>query len=207
MNPYQYDVIVVGGGHAGCEAALSASRLGAKTLLITSNIDNIALMPCNPAIGGPGKGHVAREIDALGGEMAKNADKNTIHLRMLNTSKGPAMWALRAQIDKKAYSQEMTRTLQSQENLDLIQEMVTELLISNDKIKGVKVKSNFYFHSPTVILAMGTFLNGLIYIGEIVYSAGRAGELASISLGKYLQKIKLFDGQYKELGFEIIGKN
>jgi len=195
VNPYQYDVIVVGGGHAGCEAALAASRLGAKTLLITSNIDNIALMPCNPAIGGPGKGHVAREIDALGGEMAKNADKNTIHLRMLNTSKGPAMWALRAQIDKKAYSQEMIRTLQSQENLDLIQEMVTELLISNDKIKGVKVKSNFYFHSPTVILAMGTFLNGLIYIGEIVYSAGRAGELASISLGKYLQKIGFKTGR------------
>ena len=189
MKPCKYDVIVVGGGHAGCEAALAASRLDAKTLLITSNIDNIALMPCNPAIGGPGKGHVAREIDALGGEMAKNADKTTIHLRMLNTSKGPAMWALRAQIDKKAYSQEMIHTIQTQKNLDLIQEMVTELLISNNEIKGVKVKSNFCFYSPSVILAMGTFLNGLIYIGETVYSAGRAGELASISLGEYLKKI------------------
>jgi len=189
VTPYQYDVIVVGGGHAGCEAALAASRLGAKTLLITSNIDNIGLMPCNPAIGGPGKGHVAREIDALGGEMAKNTDKTTIHLRMLNTSKGPAMRALRAQIDKRAYSQEMIHTLQTQENLDLIQEMVTELLISNNKIKGVKIKSNFYFYSPSVILATGTFLNGLIYIGETVHSAGRAGELASVSLAEYLKKI------------------
>ncbi|MEA2022569.1 MAG: tRNA uridine-5-carboxymethylaminomethyl(34) synthesis enzyme MnmG [Candidatus Caldatribacteriota bacterium] len=193
MKQYQYEVIVVGAGHAGCEAALAAARMGAKTLLITSNIENIALMPCNPSIGGPGKGHVAREIDALGGEMAKNTDKATIHIRMLNTSKGPAMRALRAQVDKKRYSQSMIYTIQTQKNLDLKQEMVTGLVVNNYQIEGVVVQSGLKFFSPTVILTTGTFLNGLIYIGEIIYPAGRAGELASVSLGENL----------KSFGFKI----
>lgn len=193
MKRYQYDVIVVGGGHAGCEAALAAARMGGHTLLLTSNIDNIVLTPCNPSIGGPGKGHVAREIDALGGEMAKNTDKSTIHIRMLNTSKGPAMWALRAQIDKRLYTQEMIYTLQTQENLDLKQEMTTKLIINNNQVEGVVVKSGLEFSSPTVILTPGTFLNGLIYIGKTIYSAGRAGELACIGLAENL----------KELGFKI----
>lgn len=195
MKKYQYEVIVVGAGHAGCEAALSAARMGAKTLLITSNIDNVALMPCNPSIGGPGKGHVAREIDALGGEMAKNTDKATIHIRMLNTSKGPAMWALRAQIDKRLYTQEMIHVLQIQENLDLKQEMVTKLIVNNYQVKGVIVKSGLDFSSPTVILTNGTFLNGLIYIGKTTYSAGRAGELASISLAENLKELGLKVGR------------
>jgi len=195
MKQYQYEVIVVGAGHAGCEAALAAARIGAKTLLITSNIENIALMPCNPSIGGPGKGHVAREIDALGGELAKNTDKTTIHIRMLNTSKGPAMWALRAQVDKKRYSQEMTHTIQTQENLDLKQEMVSELIVNNHQIQGVIVQSGLKLFSPTVILTTGTFLNGLIYIGKTIYSAGRAGELASISLGENLKSLGLKIGR------------
>lgn len=189
MKKYQYDVIVVGAGHAGCEAALAAAKIGTKILLVTSNLDNIALMPCNPSIGGPGKGHVAREIDALGGEMAKNTDKTTIHIRMLNTSKGPAMWALRAQIDKKLYTQEMIHTLQIQENLDLKEEMVSELIINNQQIEGVIVKSGLKFSSPAVILATGTFLNGKIYIGKTTYSAGRGGELASINLAENLKKL------------------
>jgi len=195
VKQYQYDVIVVGAGHAGCEAALAAARMGAKTLLITSNIENIALMPCNPSIGGPGKGHVAREIDALGGELAKNTDKTTIHIRMLNTSKGPAMWALRAQVDKKRYSQNMTHTIQTQKNLDLKQEMVTGLIVNNRQIEGVIVQSGLNFFSPTVILTTGTFLNGLIYIGETIYPAGRAGELASISLGENLKSFGLKIGR------------
>jgi len=198
MSYFQYEVIVVGAGHAGCEAALAAARRGAKTLLITSNIDNIALLPCNPSIGGPGKGHVAREIDALGGELAKNTDKSTLHIRMLNTSKGPAMWALRAQVDKNKYKEEMFKTIQKQSNLFLLQEMVTDLIVKNNNtIEGVVVQSGKPFYSPTVIITAGTFLNGIIYIGKIQYSAGRSGEIASVALGNKL----------KILGFKTIRLN
>lgn len=197
MSYFQYDVIVIGAGHAGCEAALAASRRGAKTLFVTSNVDNIAMLPCNPSIGGPGKGHVAREIDALGGELARNTDKSTLHIRMLNTSKGPAMWALRAQVDKNKYRAEMIKIIQNQPNLFVLQEMVTGLLIKQDKIDGVILQSGLQFHSPTVIIAAGTFLNGRIYIGSIHYSAGRAGEIASIDL----------PNQLNNLGFKTIRLN
>ncbi|MDD3655902.1 MAG: tRNA uridine-5-carboxymethylaminomethyl(34) synthesis enzyme MnmG [Atribacterota bacterium] len=189
ISHFQYDVIVVGAGHAGCEAALAVARRGTKTLLLTSNIDNIALLPCNPSIGGPGKGHVAREIDALGGELAKNTDRSTLHIRMLNTSKGPAMWALRAQVDKNRYKEEMIKTIQNEPNLTLIQEMVCQLLIKENKVEGVVVQSGVQFYAPVVILTAGTFLNGKIYIGKICFSAGRAGELASIDLAYQLKAL------------------
>ena len=135
-----YDVIVIGAGHAGCEAALASARLGARTLMATLNLDNIALMPCNPAVGGPGKSHLVREIDALGGEMGINTDKTCLQMRMLNTGKGPAVYSLRAQSDKKLYQLTMTKTLENQENLDVKQLMITDLLVEDGKVTGVRTE-------------------------------------------------------------------
>ncbi|MCK8826843.1 tRNA uridine-5-carboxymethylaminomethyl(34) synthesis enzyme MnmG [Natroniella acetigena] len=188
-----YDVIVVGAGHAGCEAGLAAARMGFKSLVLTIDLDNIALMPCNPAIGGPAKSHIVREIDALGGEMAKNIDKTCIQLRMLNTGKGPAVHALRAQADKKIYHLKMKETLEREENLDLRQGMVEELIVEQDIVTGVRIKSGVEFKGKKVILTTGTFLKGEIIIGERRFNSGPHNQFPSNVLSDYL----------KELGFEL----
>ena len=170
-----YDVIVVGAGHAGCEAALAAARMGAKTAIFTMNLDSIANMPCNPNIGGTAKGHLVREIDALGGEMGKCADKTLIQSRTLNTAKGPAVYSLRAQIDRRSYQQVMKHTLECQENLHLCQAEIVDLVIRNNKIEGVKTHIGSFFPARTVILTTGTFLKGRIIIGDVSYDAGPDG--------------------------------
>ncbi|PRX31855.1 tRNA uridine 5-carboxymethylaminomethyl modification enzyme [Orenia metallireducens] len=183
-----YDIIVVGAGHAGCEAALAAARMGYKTLILTLNADHIALMPCNPSIGGPAKGHIVREIDALGGEMAKNIDKSYINIRMLNTSKGPAVHALRAQADKHKYQYEMTKVLQEQENLDLKQTIVTDLVVEDNVVKGVKTITGVTYAAKKVVLTTGTSLDGKVIIGDVKYTGGRQGEFAATDLAKSLKE-------------------
>ncbi len=190
----KYEIIVVGGGHAGCEACLAAARKGHKTLLITGNIKNIADMPCNPSIGGPAKGIVVREIDALGGEMAKNADKGTLQIKMLNTKKGPAVQALRAQADKIIYPQEMLKTLQNEPNLEIKEGMVEKLLVEDNKIKGVELSDNTQITSKAVILTTGTYLKSVILIGADKNPGGPHGEKESKNLSNHL----------KELGFTIL---
>ena len=184
-----YDVIVVGAGHAGCEAALAAARMKMHTLLITLNLDNIALMPCNPAIGGPGKSHLVKEIDALGGQMGLVADNTAIQMRMLNTGKGPAVYSLRAQSDKKAYQSEMTHILENEADLDVKQLTVTDLIVEDKIVKGVYTELGETFLAKAVILATGTYLKGRIIIGTTVLESGpigqRSAEVLSDSLKKY----------------------
>ncbi len=189
-----YDVIVIGAGHAGAEAGLAAARQGAKTLVLTINLDMVAFMPCNPSIGGPAKGIVVREIDALGGEMGKNIDKTYIQMRMLNTGKGPAVRALRAQADKFAYQHEMKKTLENEPNLTLVQGMVESLIIEDDTCKGVITKTGAMYYSKTVIITTGTFLRGEIILGELKYSSGPNNQQPSIKLSEHLE----------ELGFELV---
>lgn len=185
----KYDVIVIGGGHAGCEAALASSRMGAKTLLLTSTIDSIAQMSCNPAIGGLAKGNLVKDIDALGGEMAKNIDASCIQFQMLNSKKGAAAQSSRAQADKKRYMSRMVNILQTQDNLDVKQGEVSKIIIEKNEVKAVEDIWGEIFSCRKIIVATGTFLNGKVFIGETSYRAGRTYELPSIALAKSLQEI------------------
>ena len=183
-----YDIIVVGGGHAGCEAALAASRLNNKTLLVTGNINNIADMPCNPSIGGPAKGIVVREIDALGGEMAKTSDKATLQIKMLNTKKGPAVQALRAQSDKNIYPKEMLKTLNKEKNLTILESIVEDLIVENNKVLGVILENNKKITSNATILTTGTYLKSVILTGSNKKEEGPHGEKRSNKLSDNLKK-------------------
>lgn len=190
----KYDVIVVGAGHAGCEAALASARMGCQTLLLTINLDTIAYMPCNPSVGGPAKGIVVREIDALGGAMAQNIDATYIQMRMLNTGKGPAVQALRAQADKVLYGVNMKRTLENEPNLALKQGMVDELLVEEDSVRGVVTKSGMEYHAQAVVLTTGTYLRGRVFIGDVSYESGPNGQLPAVRLSDSL----------RQLGFETV---
>lgn len=193
----EYDVIVIGAGHAGCEAGLAASRMGKKTLMLSINLEAVAMMACNPSIGGSGKGHLVREIDALGGEMGLNIDKTFIQSKMLNTGKGPAVHSLRAQADKEWYHQEMKKTLEAQENLHLKQGEATDLIVEKDKdedgfvskrVRGVVLKTGAVYRAEAVILATGTFLRGKIFIGDASYQSGPNGLAPSVELADNLKK-------------------
>tara|TARA_B100000674_G_scaffold1399_1_gene1164 strand:+ start:4363 stop:6237 length:1875 start_codon:yes stop_codon:yes gene_type:complete len=183
----KYDLIVVGGGHAGCEAALAGSKLGKKTLLVTMNMQTIAQMSCNPAMGGIAKGQIIREIDAMGGGSGIITDKTMIQFKMLNKSKGPAMWSPRSQNDRMRFAEEWRLLLESQENIDFWQDMVTELIVENKKAVGVKTMLGISINAKTIILTNGTFLNGKIHIGEKNFGGGRTGERASLGLSGFLQ--------------------
>ena len=184
-----YDIIVVGGGHAGCEAALASARMGKKTLMLCITLESLAMMPCNPAIGGTGKGHLVCEIDALGGEMGINIDKAFIQSRMLNTSKGPAVHSLRAQADKNRYHLEMKKTIEHQEGLDLKQGEVTEIIVENNQVTGVKLRTGGIYKSDAVILCTGTFLGGKIFIGSSAYESGPSGLAPSSILADNLRNM------------------
>lgn len=184
----EYDIIVVGAGHAGCEAALAAARMGNKTLLFSINLEAIAMMPCNPSIGGTGKGHLVREIDALGGEMGKNIDKTFIQSRMLNTAKGPAVHSLRAQADKHKYHTEMKKTIEQQENLDMKQAEVVDLIVEDGRVCGVVTMTHAWYKAKAVVLATGTFLRGKIFIGDSSFSSGPNGLAPSVQLADNLVK-------------------
>ena len=193
----EYDIIVIGAGHAGVEASLAASRMGCKVLLATINIEMLAFMPCNPSIGGSAKGIVVREVDALGGEMAKTIDKTYIQMKMLNTGKGPAVRALRAQADKELYSKEMRKTVENQENLTLRQTMIDEILVEDGKVVGVRTATHQEYSAKAVIVTTGTALRGEIIIGDLKYSSGPNHSLASINLADNLKELGLEIGRFK----------
>ena len=189
-----YDVAVIGAGHAGCEAGLAAARLGKKTLIFSISLEAIANMPCNPHIGGSSKGHLVREIDALGGEMGKNIDKSMIQIKMLNTSKGPAVHSLRAQADRKKYQAEMKHTLEKQENLEVKQAEIVKIFVEDGKVTGIKTDLGAIYSVKTIIVATGTYLKGKIFIGEYSKESGPDGVAAANKLSESL----------KELGIELI---
>ncbi|WP_347088151.1 tRNA uridine-5-carboxymethylaminomethyl(34) synthesis enzyme MnmG [Streptococcus rubneri] len=193
----EYDIIVIGAGHAGVEASLAASRMGCKVLLATINIEMLAFLPCNPSIGGSAKGIVVREVDALGGEMAKNIDKSYIQMKMLNTGKGPAVRALRAQADKELYSKEMRKTVENQENLTLRQSVIDEIIVEDGKVRGVVTATHQAYGAKAVIVTTGTALRGEIIIGDLKYSSGPNHSLASINLADNLKKLGLEIGRFK----------
>jgi tRNA uridine 5-carboxymethylaminomethyl modification enzyme len=193
----QYEVIVIGGGHAGTEAALAAARMGARTLLLTHNIETLGQMSCNPAIGGIGKGHLVKEIDALGGAMARATDQAGIQFRTLNLSKGPAVRATRAQADRQLYKRAIRRVLESQVHLELFQQEVADLIIAGERVVGVVTQSGLTFHAPAIVLTAGTFLGGKIHVGLQSHPGGRAGDPPSISLAARLRELPLRVGRLK----------
>ena len=197
LYPQQFDVIVVGGGHAGCEAALAAARMGCKTLLLTHNIETLGQMSCNPSIGGIGKGHLVKEVDALGGAMALATDEAGIQFRILNSSKGPAVRATRAQADRVLYKAAIRRMLENQPNLSLFQQAVDDLLVEGDRVVGAVTQIGISFRAKTVVLTAGTFLDGKIHVGMNNYAAGRAGDPPAIRLSARLKELKLAQGRLK----------
>ena len=195
--PQSFDVIVIGGGHAGTEAALASARMGVKTLLLTHNIETLGQMSCNPSIGGIGKGHLVKEVDALGGVMAAATDEGGIQFRILNSSKGPAVRATRAQADRVLYKQAIRSRLENQPNLWLFQQAVDDLILDGETVTGVVTQLGLKFHARAVVLTSGTFLGGLVHVGLSNYRAGRAGDPASISLAARLRELKLPVGRLK----------
>ncbi|QID16340.1 tRNA uridine-5-carboxymethylaminomethyl(34) synthesis enzyme MnmG [Nitrogeniibacter mangrovi] len=197
LYPSRFDVIVVGGGHAGTEAALAAARMGVRTLLLTHNIETLGQMSCNPSIGGIGKGHLVKEVDALGGAMAAATDEGGIQFRILNASKGPAVRATRAQADRVLYKAAIRKRLENQANLTLFQQAVDDITVAGDRVTGVVTQLGIRFEAPTVVLTAGTFLNGLIHVGLTHHSGGRAGDQPAISLGRRLKELQLPQGRLK----------
>src|SRR6186713_2774167 len=189
--PQEFDVIVVGGGHAGTEAALASARMGCKTLLLSHNIETLGQMSCNPSIGGIGKGHLVREVDALGGAMAQAADRAGIQFRILNASKGPAVRATRAQADRVLYKQAIRSMLENQPNLTLFQQEVADLLVEGGQVRGVVTQTGIEFRARTVVLTVGTFLGGKIHVGLTNYQGGRAGDAPSNRLAARLRELPL----------------
>jgi len=197
MRDNKYEVIIVGGGHAGIEAALACARQGVQTLLMVLKLESIGMMSCNPTVGGPAKGHLVREIDALGGEIGKAADTTGIHFRMLNQKKGPAVWSPRTQNDRYGYADYMRQVVERQDNLHVIESLIVDLIIENKEVNGVISVFGKEYYSRRVILANGTFFNGIIHVGPKSYHGGRAGEMSDHFLPKRIQQLGFEMGRFK----------